>query len=98
MYCTGLGAVTPAVTEGTAAPVAMTPSTPLVYLTSTSAAVPTNYTAVATVSYSGLAPGFAGLYQVNFQVPLTVAIGTISVSMSMNGVTSNTVTMVTTYP
>ena len=43
------------------------------------------------VSFSGLAPGFAGLYQVNFQIPPTAPSGNaVTLSLSIGGVSSNT--------
>lgn len=47
----------------------------------------------ATVSFAGLAPGFVGLYQVNFVVPAGVGTGPQPVQMSEGGVTSNTATL-----
>ena len=48
----------------------------------------------ALVTYSGLAPNWAGLYQVNAQVPASVSPGsTVSVVLSIGGATSNTVTI-----
>jgi uncharacterized protein (TIGR03437 family) len=68
MFLTGLGPVTPQVADGAAAP-----DSPLsnsveasdiqVYLEDS-----VNFSP-ATVSFAGLAPGFAGLYQVNFTLP-----------------------------
>ena len=49
---------------------------------------------VATVLFSGLAPGFVGLYQVNALVPAGAgAGGAVPVTISMGGVASNTVTI-----
>jgi adhesin/invasin len=48
--------------------------------------------APAIVDFSGLAPGFAGLYQVNLLVP-EIAAGTAEVVLSVDGVSSNAVTM-----
>jgi len=43
----------------------------------------------APVQFSGLAPGFAGLYQVNVTVPASLAAGTYPVVMKIGGKTSN---------
>jgi len=45
----------------------------------------------AQVLYSGAAPGFAGLYQVNIQVPNSVAAGTQMLTLSSGGNDSNAV-------
>ncbi len=45
------------------------------------------------MSFSGLAPGFVGLYQVNVQVPSGVPPGTQEVEIIINGVASNTITL-----
>jgi uncharacterized protein (TIGR03437 family) len=46
------------------------------------------------VSFSGLAPGFAGLYQVNAIMPEGSPAGSaVPVVLSIGGVTSNTVTI-----
>src|SRR5207247_1888446 len=42
----------------------------------------------ATVQFSGLAPGFPGLYQVNVEVPAGVPSGVQPVVLKINGVTS----------
>jgi uncharacterized protein (TIGR03437 family) len=48
----------------------------------------------ASVSFSGLAPGFVGLYQVNIQIPDTAPSGdAVPVILSIGGVTANTVTI-----
>ena len=46
---------------------------------------------VAKVLFSGLAPGFPGLYQVNVQVPGGVASGAQTLNVSVNGLRSNDV-------
>jgi uncharacterized protein (TIGR03437 family) len=45
----------------------------------------------AQVTFSGLAPGFLGLYQVNAQVPAGLAAGTQPVTLDVNGTRSNSV-------
>ena len=67
VYLAGMGAVSNQPADGAAAPsspLAETTNMPQVYLYD----VAGNY-AQATVTYSGLAPGFAGLYQINFTIP-----------------------------
>jgi uncharacterized protein (TIGR03437 family) len=79
IYCTGLGAVSPVPADGMAAPgAASTTNT----LTATVGGVP------AAVAYSGLAPGFVGLYQVNLQVPAGVASGNQPVILTIGGASS----------
>lgn len=89
IFCTGLGAVQPSVPSGQRAPsmepLARTVSTPLVNIASP--AMP------AQVTFSGLAPGFVGLYQVNVQVPAGVPAGPQPLQIIINGVPSNTVTL-----
>jgi uncharacterized protein (TIGR03437 family) len=83
IYCTGLGAVTPAVKEGVAAP--LTP--PL--STTVNAVTVTIGGKVAQVLFSGLTPGYAGLYQVNAVVPSGIATGdTVPVVVDVAGQTS----------
>ena len=49
---------------------------------------------MAQVSFSGLAPGAVGLYQVNVQVPVGAPAGdAVPVTLSIGGVDSNTVTI-----
>lgn len=92
IYCTGLGAVSNPPTPGKPAsnnPLSMTLITPKV----TIGGQP------ATVSFSGLSPGFVGLYQVNAQIPDGSAGGSaVSVTLSLGGVESNTVTIAVAGP
>jgi uncharacterized protein (TIGR03437 family) len=68
VFLTGLGAVTPSISDGAAAP-----SDSLVKSTNTIAG-DINGTS-ATVAFAGLAPGLAGLYQVNVTLPATLTAG-----------------------
>jgi uncharacterized protein (TIGR03437 family) len=86
IYCTGLGAIQGA-SFGDGAP-----SSGIVN-TVTPAQV-TIGGVNATVSYTGLAPGFVGLYQVNVQIPAGAGSGNaIPVVLSINGAMSNMVTI-----
>jgi uncharacterized protein (TIGR03437 family) len=87
-FATGLGPVNPPLAAGAAA----------------SSAEPLNRTVVmpqvffdgkqAFVLYSGLAPGFAGLFQVNVIVPTGVSSASnVSFSLSIGGIASNGVTI-----
>ena len=86
IYCTGLGAVVTPVASG-----AMAPSAPLDQTVN----IPTVSIGglLAIASYSGLAPGFVGLYQINVQAPLNLPAGNQSVQVTILGVASNIVMM-----
>jgi len=47
--------------------------------------------ALARVTYSGQAPGFAGLYQVNVQIPSGLSAGDQPLQLVIGGTLSNTV-------
>jgi uncharacterized protein (TIGR03437 family) len=86
IYCTGLGAVTPAVADGAPAPVSPLSTTvniPAVTIGGQNAAV----------SFSGLTPGYPGLYQINAVVPAGVSGDTIPVVVTVAGETSPPVTL-----
>jgi uncharacterized protein (TIGR03437 family) len=68
VFVTGLGAVNPTISDGAAGP-----SNPLSYTSNTITADITG--TAATVTYAGLAPGFAGLYQVNVTIPAGLTAG-----------------------
>jgi uncharacterized protein (TIGR03437 family) len=68
LYVSGLGAVKPAVADGAAAV-----ANPLSVVVANVGVVVDGQPAV--VTFQGLAPGFAGLYQVNFVVPSGVSSG-----------------------
>ncbi len=82
IFCTNLGAVSPAIKDGVAASgKEMT-------------VAPTTVTiggAPATVSFSGLAPNFVGLYQVNAKVPKGLAAKNQPVVVSVSGASSKPV-------
>jgi len=47
----------------------------------------------ATILFSGLAPGFPGLYQVNAVVPAGISAGTVPISLSIGGATTKASTL-----
>lgn len=63
VYVTGLGAVTPAVNDGSPG-TAISP-----YNTTTNTIQADVNGTIASVGFSGLAPGFAGVYQLNISIP-----------------------------
>jgi uncharacterized protein (TIGR03437 family) len=83
IYCTGLGVPVTPVRSGDAAPPSAMPVAPLVQVVDDSRGV--------TAVYAGLAPGYAGLYQVNFRVPVDDTPGTKLLYVSMVGLASNQV-------
>jgi uncharacterized protein (TIGR03437 family) len=87
VFCTGLGNVTNAPDPGSPAlsnPLSHTLNTPVVTLGSQP--VP--------VTFSGLAPGFVGLYQVNVQIPTGAPSGSaVPMALKIGGVVSNTATI-----
>jgi uncharacterized protein (TIGR03437 family) len=88
IFCTGLGAVSNQPATGAAALGA-----PLLSITTTNPTVTIGGMA-AVVTFSGLAPGFAGLYQVNALVPAGASAGgAVAVAITIGGITSNTVTI-----
>ncbi len=79
IYCTGLGMVNSPPADGVAGNGQTTVATPDVTIGGTKAAV----------SFSGLAPGFVGLYQINAVVPAGLTTGNQPVVISMGSVSSN---------
>jgi minor extracellular serine protease Vpr len=84
LFANGLGPVTHQPASGSPAPsspsLAETTSKPVVMIGGQQ----------ATVSFSGLAPGFSGLYQVNVTVPSNLTAGSYPITLSIGGVTSPT--------
>jgi uncharacterized protein (TIGR03437 family) len=83
-YATGLGAVTNAPAAGNAgprSPLAMTVAETRVTIGGRT----------ATVLYSGLAPDFAGLYQINVLVPADTPSGDVDLLLSVHGVDARVV-------
>jgi len=88
IYCTGLGPVTNQPATG-----ALASSTTLSYTSGPSVTASIGGVNVL-VSFSGLAPGFLGLYQVNAQVPPTAPTGSaVPLTITMGGSTSNQATI-----
>jgi uncharacterized protein (TIGR03437 family) len=88
IYATGLGPVSPAGLTGAAAPGAdSTTTTPAVRIGSQN----------ANVEFAGLAPGFAGLYQINVDLPSGAGTGAVPISISINGITLTNATPPTIY-
>jgi uncharacterized protein (TIGR03437 family) len=87
VFCTGLGAVSNQPATGApalASPLSVAQTQPTI----TIGGVP------STVSFAGLAPGFAGLYQVNVLVPATVTPGSaVPVVLTIGAAVSNSVTI-----
>jgi uncharacterized protein (TIGR03437 family) len=88
IYCTGLGPVS-SNQPATGAPASLT------NLAHTSSPVTATIGGVsANVTFSGLAPGYVGLYQVNVEVPAAVVANSAApVAISIGSVQSNTVTI-----
>jgi uncharacterized protein (TIGR03437 family) len=81
LFANGLGPVTHQPASGNPAP-----SSPLAETTTKPVVMIGNQE--ATVSFSGLAPGFAGLYQINAEVPSTLTAGTYSITVAIGGLAS----------
>ncbi len=102
LYGTGQGQVSPAVLDGTAAPaspLAQTVAVPTSVGTTCLNSQPSMCVAIGStgfggVQYSGLAPGFVGLWQINVTIPRGTPSGSaVPVRVVINGTPSNTVTV-----
>jgi minor extracellular serine protease Vpr len=81
VFCNGLGPVTNQPASGdsaVASPLSSTTTLPTVTIGG----------ATANVSFSGLTPGFPGLYQINLQVPSSISAGNQPIVVSIGGVSS----------
>ena len=88
VFCTGLGATDPQVAAGVAAPSAEPLARVVMPVQARVGGIP------ATVHFAGLAPDFAGLYQVNVEIPEGVEPGPeVPLVLVQNGVPSNPVTL-----
>ncbi len=87
IFATGPGALSRSIEDGVPAPsspLATTTSTPEVFVAG----------APAKVEFSGMAPGFSGLWQINVIVPdLAFVTGRVPLQVYMDGVDSNEVTI-----
>lgn len=101
LYGTGQGQVGPPVPDGTPA-AAETLSNTVAIPTTDGASCLNNQPSMCvlmgnsvfgTVRYSGLAPGFVGLWQINVTIPAGLPAGNVPVRVIVNGTPSNTVTV-----
>jgi uncharacterized protein (TIGR03437 family) len=79
IYLVGMGATNPSVDSGGISPVAPVTLQPTLTVDGQT----------ATIIYAGLTPGFAGLYQINFQVPASAQTGNLTLLVTQNGMASN---------
>jgi uncharacterized protein (TIGR03437 family) len=86
LYANGLGPVNAQPASGDPAAASPPPSTP-------NPAVVTIGGQNAQVLYSGLAPGFPGLYQLNVLVPTGISAGSETITVSIGGATSPTLNL-----
>ena len=86
IFCTGLGPLRTPVKAGDRAP--SDPPAETIYLPTVSIAG-----SLATVTYSGLAPGYVGLYQINARVPAGLPTGNQTLQITSLEVASNTATI-----
>ncbi len=101
LYGTGQGQVSPAVPDGTAAsasPLSWTVAVPTTDVatclnTQPSICVAIGTTGFGNIQYSGLAPGYIGLWQINVVIPQGTPSGNVNLRVVINGAPSNVVTI-----
>lgn len=100
LYGTGQGQVSPFVPDGAAAPssplattVAVQTSDQRTCTTSQPSMCVAIGTAFGDVQFTGLAPGYVGLWQINVKIPQGTPAGNASVRVLINGSPSNTVSI-----
>lgn len=81
VYLVGMGSTNPVVATGLPAPPQLHRVVKQPDVTLDGAPV--------TVSYAGLAPGWVGLYQIDFQVPASAQTGNLKLTITQNGVLAN---------
>lgn len=91
LYVTGLGLTDPALPEGALAPGPVQTSFP-VSVTLNNAKLPPG-----DVLYAGAAPGFAGLYQINIQIPPDAPDGDLPIALNIAGVSTPTGAFLTVH-
>lgn len=98
IYALGLGATTPPVTDGVAAPA----SQPLASVSGVQVVVGSQLKQTAVVItplFAGLTPGLVGLYQINATLPLQTTVGnSVPLMLEMGSVSSNVVDIAVSAP
>jgi uncharacterized protein (TIGR03437 family) len=80
LYATGLGLTDPAYAAG------QIPNQPAPAVSPVSVSLNGLPLAAGDVLYAGVAPGYAGLYQINIRIPTTTPDGDLPVSLTLNGI------------
>jgi uncharacterized protein (TIGR03437 family) len=100
VFGTGQGQVSPTVPDGTAAassPMSNTVAVPTANATTCENSQPSICVlignALGNIQYSGLAPGYVGLWQINVVVPTGLGAGNVGLSVIIDGVPSNQITV-----